>query len=201
MSFNKTSLVRQLVPKSYHFDGYNEINCPNSRDKPFFSDNVIPMGEYYLSIRLVNQNMISLEYSSICSYGKITFQPYALSLDSYISKLKTAIQEGSDFITFEIQPEYDVDSNFCSRCSEKNEDCIQLRKNLPKKVLAAVSFNTINTFPSDIELNLPNTLSKSSLLYIARFPRSSHISSAKHDLPLPCAPCIIGNVPFLTLRF
>ena len=142
MSFNKTSLVRQLVPKSYHFDGYNEINCPNSRDKPFFSDNVIPIGEYYLSIRLVNQNMISLEYSSICSYGKITFQPYALSLDSYISKLKTAIQEGSDFITFEIQPEYDVDSNFCSRCSEKNEDCIQLRKNLPKKVLAAVSFNT-----------------------------------------------------------
>lgn len=142
MSFNKTSLVRQLVPKTYHFDGYNEINCPNSRDKPFFSDNVIPMGDYFLTIRLVNQNMISLEYASTCTKGKITFKPYKLSLESYVSKLQKAIQDGCDFITFEIQPEYDCDSSICNRCSERNADCSQLWKKLPKQVLAAVSFNS-----------------------------------------------------------
>lgn len=140
MSFNKTSLVRQLVPKSYHFDGYNEINCPNSRDKPFFSDNVIPMGEYYLTTRLVDQNTISVEYTSTCVNGKITFKPYVLSLESYVSKLKKAIQDNCDFIILEIQPEYNCNPAFCSRCPEKNTDCSQLWKNFPKQVLAAVSF-------------------------------------------------------------
>ncbi len=81
MSFDKTSLVRQLIPKSYHFDGYNEINCPNSRDKPFFAENTIPMGKYFLSTRLIDPNTISIEFESVCDRGKIIFQPYTLSLE------------------------------------------------------------------------------------------------------------------------
>ena len=138
---DKASLVRQLVPKSYHFDGYNELNCQNSRDKPFFADNVIQMGEYYLTVRMTNKNEIVLEYGSVCPKGEITFKPYKLSLETYVSKLKAAIQEGCDFISFEIFPQYNYDS--CSRvCSFKNEDCTAMRKDHPKKVLAAVSFNT-----------------------------------------------------------
>lgn len=141
---DKAYLVRQLVPRSYHFDGYNELNCQNSRDKPFFADNVIQMGEYYLTIRMENKNQIVLEFDSVCPSGEITFKPYKLSLETYVSKLQKAIQEGCDFISFEIIPHYTYDYDFCSsiRCSLKNEDCIQLRKNQHQKVLAAVSFNT-----------------------------------------------------------
>ncbi len=144
MSFDKTSLVRQLIPKSYHFDGYNKLNCPNPRDKPFFSDNVIAMGKYYLTIRMVNPNMISIEYSSVCTNGKIIFRPYTLSLESYVSELKKAIQDNSDFITFNIQPEYNHDFDSCNHCLDKNEDCVQIRKRLPKMTLAAISFNLLD---------------------------------------------------------
>lgn len=138
---DKASLVRQLVPKSYHFDGYNELNCSNSRDKPFFADNIIPMGEYYLTVRMENKNQIVLEYGTVCPKGEITFKPYKLSLETYVSKLQKAIQDGCDFITFEIFPQYNYDT--CSRvCSFKNDDCTAMRKNKPNKVLAAVSFNT-----------------------------------------------------------
>lgn len=119
MSLSKASLVRQLIPKSYHFDGYNEINCPNSRDKPFFSDNIILIGEYYLNIRLVNPEKISLEFASVCPVGKITFKPYLLTLNEYVSKLQMAIQQGSDFITFEIALESDCNSNLCNKCNLK----------------------------------------------------------------------------------
>ena len=141
MSFDKTSLVRTLTPKSYHFDGYNEVNCPNSRDRPFFCDNAIPIGDYHLSIRLVNDRMISIEFASVCINGKITFKPYKLSLEGFVSKLKEAVNNSCDFISFEITPEYNCNTKTCKNCNQKNKDCIAIRKTFPDKILAAVSFN------------------------------------------------------------
>ena len=111
MARNNTYAIRQLVPKSYHFDGYNELNCPNSRDKPFFGDNVIHMGEYHLTTRLHSHKTMYLEFSSVCSCGKISFEPYVLTLEEFVSKLKKAINENSDFITFSIIPKYSLDTS------------------------------------------------------------------------------------------
>lgn len=138
---DKTSLIRNLVPKSYHFDGYNKLNCPNLRERAFFSDNTIPMGEYYLTTRLTRDSLF-LEFSSICESGKIAFKPYQLAFETYVSKLKKAIQEGSDFITFEILPQYWDEHIYCLNCSKNNYDCVQIRKNRPKVIMAAVSFDT-----------------------------------------------------------
>jgi len=142
MQNNRTFLVRNLIPKSYHFDGYDELKCPNSRDKPFFSDNVIPMGNRHLTIRLVDQNTIQLEFSSVCPDGKITFIPFMLTLEEYVEKLRKAVQIGSDFITFEINLKYHCDYNSKRSCIYRNKDCSQLNSKLPTYVYAAVSFNS-----------------------------------------------------------
>ncbi len=142
---NKTSLlVRKLAPKSFHFDGYNELNCPNQRDRPFFSDNVIPMGDHYLTTRLLGRDTLSIEFSSICPVGEITFKPYLLNLETFVEQLKKAVQHGCDFITFEIytQPR-NFQSSACRTCSSKNKDCSKMCNNhLEGPILAAVSFHT-----------------------------------------------------------
>ena len=147
MAKDKTYAIRQLVPKSYHFDGYNELNCPNSRDKPFFGDNSIKMGEYYLTTRLQDYQTLYLEFASICPLGKISFEPYKLDIDTFINKLKKAVNENSDFITFSIIPWYPLADTICNnKCTDKNADCSQLLNHSPSKIMAAVSFN-----PSDMK--------------------------------------------------
>lgn len=141
MSFDKSAVVRSLVPKSYHFDGYNELNCPNSRDKPFFTDNVVQLGKYYLKTRMANTSTLYLEYDSICPRGEISFTPYKLTLESFVSKLQEAIQNGSDVIAFEIQPSYGNFDDCRNHCDFKNNDCIQLQRNHPPRAMAAVSFD------------------------------------------------------------
>ena len=138
---DKTSLVRQLIPTGYHFDGYNEINCQNSRDKPFFSDNVIQFSEHYhLAIQLVNRNTVTLNFSSVCANGEITFLPYTISLDEFVTMLQIAVSSNRDLVPFEISVKYPVHSN-CSYCNQKNKDCSVLRKNKPEKIFAAVSLD------------------------------------------------------------
>ena len=142
MAQSKSSLVRSLVPKSYHFDGYNEIKCPNTRDKPFFADNVIAMGEKNLTTRFIDQNTIELEFESVCSEGRIIFRPFKLTLEQYVEKLKEAMQTGSDFITFEITPYCSCNHTIPKHCPSANKDCAQLVSKKPKHVYAAVSFNS-----------------------------------------------------------
>ena len=141
MAHDKTYAIRQLVPKSYHFDGFNELNCPNSRDKPFFGDNIIRMGERHLTIRLHDRQTVYLEFSSICPTGQISFVPYKLTLETFVNKLKKAVNESSDFITFSITPKYPADPAICHNCPAKNQDCTQIRKKIPLQIMAAVSFN------------------------------------------------------------
>ena len=83
MSYGKSSLLRKLIPKSYHFDGYNEVKCPNTRDKPFFAEGVANLGNYYLNKRIDNSGNLILEYSSVCPNGYISFKPYILSFESF----------------------------------------------------------------------------------------------------------------------
>lgn len=152
MARDKTSTLRQLIPKSYHFDGYNEFNCLNSRDKPFFGDNVIQMGdERFLNIRQHDYETIFLEFSSVCPCGRISFEPYKLTIDTFVAKLKRALNEGSDFITFTITPRYSPHLSLCKNCSSENEACKQLTFKRPQRVMAAVSF-----IPNDIRVALAN---------------------------------------------
>lgn len=142
MSYGKNSLLRKLIPKSYHFDGYNELNYPNTRDKPkpFFAENVTQIGQYYLTTRIDQSNNLILEYSSVCPSGIISFEPYTLSFESFIELLRKALQENSDFITFDIQTSYQYTDGLCKTCSYKNKDCSSLFRQKPSSVMAAVSF-------------------------------------------------------------
>lgn len=149
MANDNLALLRQLIPKGFHFDGYNELNCPNSRDKPFFSDNIIPMGEWFLTTRLHTAQTLRIEFSSVCSCGKIIFEPISLTLDDFAYKLKNALNTNSDFITFDVKVSYNETSEYCSRCAAKNTDCTELRKHRPHKFMGAVSFN-----PKDIQTAL-----------------------------------------------
>lgn len=136
MSYGKNALLRKLVPKSYHFDGYNELNCPNTRDKPFFTEGSTAIGDYYLNTRLDSYANLILEYNSVCPYSKISFEPYTLYFEDFIKLLRTALEEESDFITFEIQTTYrPLD---CNGCKQINKDCKSILKNKPSIVMAAV---------------------------------------------------------------
>lgn len=148
MSYDKSSLLRKLVPKSYHFDGYNELNFPNSHNKPFYAEGTKKIGNYYLTTKLLKDDVLSLEYSSVCYQGLIKFKPYELTFENFIKSLRKALKENSDFITFEITADYwyaDYRSYNpyyrCNNCSEKNAACSFLRKHKPNKLMAAVSFN------------------------------------------------------------
>lgn len=160
MSYSKSSLLRKLIPKSYHFDGYNELNYPNTRDKPFFTENVVQIGDYFLTTRIDSGGNLILEYSSVCPNGIISFKPYILSFESFIELLRTALDEGSDVITFEIQTSYKYTDGNCTRCVEKNKDCSFLLKNKPSTVMAAVSFEVTdikNALSVYFGINKPQT--------------------------------------------
>ena len=142
--YDKSYLVRQLVPKSFHFDGYDMVNCPNRRDKPLFMDNVIPMGTHYLTTHLVGKDTLSIEFSSICPVGEITFKPYYITIDEFALKLKKMMQDGCDFITLEIKIQCEhFHAPSCRKCVSRNPDCSKLRNNsVVDPVLAAISFHT-----------------------------------------------------------
>ncbi len=142
MTNDKTFLLRNLRPNNYHFDGYNKIKCPNSRDKPFFSDNTIDMGKYTLTTLLVNNNKLSLEFSSICPFGDIIFAPYELTLTGFVDKLKEAIQTGADFISFEVTTSYSCTRGTRKLCKSYSKDCENLLLKNQKIIYAAVSFDT-----------------------------------------------------------
>lgn len=134
------SLVRSLIPKSFHFDGYNEINSPNTRDKPFFENQIISIGEYFLTTRLENDTLY-IEPQSVCPCGRIHFPAAKLPLEEFTQKLNTALSESCDFITFSITPRYERNTTLCSSCAKKNKDCQNLMKNKPTEILGAVSFD------------------------------------------------------------
>lgn len=155
MSSDNRSLLRNLVPKGYHFDAYNELNSPNSRDRPFFEEGVVPIGKYYLSKKINKEGGLVLQFSSVCPHSRIYFEPYVLSFDEYIKLLRDALKNKSDFITFDITTvERDnTDSYYCKECGDKSKDCSTLRKLLSDNhrkgktfEVAAVSFE-----PKDIK--------------------------------------------------
>jgi hypothetical protein len=146
MSYGNSSAVRELVPKGYHFDAYNKLNSPNSRDRPFFEDGIISIGKYHLLKRLEPDGSLLLQYDNVCHKGHICFKPYRLSFDKYVEMLRKALKERSDFISFEIPIEYGYIPGNCWHCEDKNRDCSYLIKEESSTSIAAVSFN-----PDDIE--------------------------------------------------
>lgn len=141
MNHDNVVALKRLVPKSYHFDGYNELNRQNSRDKPFFSQNTVSFGErYYLHIKLGAAESVILDFESPCGYGRIVFGSYHLSLNEFVNKLTKAIQDDADFITFEIPVKY-KSRMVCGPCGSENEACLTLLETKPTSVMAAVSFN------------------------------------------------------------
>lgn len=142
MNYEQTSLVRQLIPKAFSFDAYNSINCPNFREKIFFSDNVIPMETHYLKTKIVSDTLLKLEFSSVCPKSEIQIMLYYLTLNKYISKLKIASKENCDFISLSIKIQ-----NCCNRpvrhhrCRLETKDCINLRKSRTKISKARIYFD------------------------------------------------------------
>ena len=45
---SKDDLLRQLCPKSVHFDGYNLVGCKEVRGSPFFFEHSIELGDKYI---------------------------------------------------------------------------------------------------------------------------------------------------------
>lgn len=130
--------IRALIPKSYHFDGYNEINVRNSRDRPFFIEDTVSIGDYSLTKRISKNNSLILEFASTCPKGKYTFKPYTLSFEKYLSLLECANSENCDFISFPIE----INCNYgisCENCEFKSSDCIHIKTG--KEKMAAVSFD------------------------------------------------------------
>lgn len=167
MSYGKASLLRKLIPKSYHFDGYNELNVPNTRDKPFFSEATSQIGNYYLTTRIDGAGNLVLEYSSVCPYGVISFKPYILSFERFIELLRTAVKEESDFITFEIQTIYNHMSRYCNGCIDWNKDCSSLLRAKPSTVTAAVSFEITdikNALSVYFGINKPQSIKGGSIM-------------------------------------
>lgn len=140
MFHGNNSAIRNLIPKGYSFDAFNELNSQNIRDRPFWESSTIKLGNYYLNKKFENNGDLILEFSSVCPNGLISFQPYRLTFSNYIECLRKALDERSDFITFEIPITYKTCYYDSERCNSRNKDCSYLLKNTPSFSIAAVSF-------------------------------------------------------------
>lgn len=145
-----------LVPKSFHFDGYNIVNYPNTSDKPFFSTNTYPLGDYKLSTTYhtsKNGDELKLSFQNPGGFSnfdyyicKFSFSDYILSIEDFARKLNCAVQNNCDFISFAIHVNYcstldSVCPSICTKKSKPLEPCFRLLKDRPATVTAAVSFN------------------------------------------------------------
>lgn len=144
-----TDAVLNLVPKSFHFDGYNLVNCPNHSDRPFFSDNTYILDKYTLTTQLSTDSnkskILTLIFSSPCAKNHtkvISFKEFTMSIHNFASKLARAITTNSDFITFEVPVTYYSFRDSCSlACLNDNPSCKKLLKKCPRTAVAAVSFD------------------------------------------------------------
>ena len=84
MNQERTVALKRLIPKSYHFDGYNELNRQNARDKPFFGENMVCFGDrYYLHIKpWDDDSVVFLDFESPCGFGRIALPHIVLVLMS-----------------------------------------------------------------------------------------------------------------------
>jgi len=138
---DKTMSIRQLVPRSFSFDGYDLVGCKaRDRPKPFWGDNTIPMGDYTLTVRRDDMDSVSLLFQSVCNHGKIFFSQYVLTFDEFVNKLTHAAETGSDYISFEIMP-IRAKTFLCKDCLDETIDCERMRDSSTKAVMAAVSFD------------------------------------------------------------
>lgn len=142
MSYGNSSLaIRELVPKSYLFDAYGKRNFPNSRDRPFFEDGIVHLGDYLLIKRLESHNVLSLQYENVCHKGHISFKPYRLSFEKYVEMLRDALKAKSDFIYFEVPFEHPNNADICEYCRDKCKACSSIQSEGFRNI-AAVSFNS-----------------------------------------------------------
>lgn len=141
--YETEDLVRMLVPKSFHFDGYNEVNCPNVSKRAFFGENIFKIGNHQLITHLEDRNTLSIYFSSVCEEKRIVFESFRLSLNDYIIKLKNALKTDTDFIIFKIPVSYDdLNCYHCQYyCNHKTMACENLNSGTLSYVLAGVSFN------------------------------------------------------------
>lgn len=139
----------KLVPKSFHFDGYDIVNCPSSSDKPFFSNNIYFLGAYRLRITRCygDDAAVRLSFDIPCIFNdtraKISFKDYVLTIENFARKVGVAINNNCDFISFEIPVSYspDICPDICPLKSKENTPCFKLLKDHPKTLTAAVSFD------------------------------------------------------------
>ncbi len=140
---DKTLPLRRLVPKSFHFDGYNELHCPNSRDAPFFTPNSVEMGKHLLNISTDGSDTISLNFSSPCSDYYISFEPYNLSISEYAEKVRDAVYSDRDFITLDIKVKRNFNkgiSHFGCEYCHKTSSCAFYKNREKESFMAAISF-------------------------------------------------------------
>lgn len=144
-----TNAILNLVPKSFSFDGYNIVNCPNTSDKPFFSDNTYILDKYTLTTKLRKKPQtpeeLTLIFSNPCAKNHtavINFKEFTMSIYDFAIKLDRAIKTNSDFIFFEIPVTYYCFRDSCSlACLNDNPGCTKLLKKCPRTAVAAVSFD------------------------------------------------------------
>lgn len=136
-------MARQLIVKSVSFDAYNVVGC-KVRGQPFWGNNTFELGDHRLSIEeSVTEDALNIRFESVCPYDMISFEPYNLSFDEYISKLSEAVETDSDFIVLEVPVRYSQNTRFeedgcCRWCSNA---CGELKNNKPDTSYIAFSFN------------------------------------------------------------
>ena len=134
----KTRFIEGLTPKMYHFDGYNAVNVPGN-NIPFFKTQTVKLGNYLLSIDYhAKDNIIYLKFENICPYGIVTFESYWISFDDFVNKIKAAVNNSCNVITFPIAVSYD---NSCPTCHFSNPHCKSILIDKPSYKLAAITFD------------------------------------------------------------
>lgn len=137
----RTLFLRELIPKAYHFDGYDRINHASHGQQPFFTTNVIKYSDNHTLLTTYDSytDVLTLHFSQFCQKAGVKFLPYDLSFKEFAEKIKNAVHDSADFITFDIVTQYNDDC--CYNCLNA-EDCFYAHQEQnPRTKFAAISFD------------------------------------------------------------
>ncbi len=137
--YSKFSRILRLKPIGIRFWPYGDQTLKIFSAPKFWSQHkYYTTTGYHYEVTLISNDSISISLESTCRKGCIHFKPATLTLDDFLTQLKEAVKENSNYITLAIAVTCCFSS--CDTCLLENDNCKKMR-NSAYEYLLSIYFN------------------------------------------------------------
>ncbi|MBR1884206.1 MAG: hypothetical protein IJ809_04650 [Clostridia bacterium] len=114
MSFDRTILLKELIPVSYSFTGYEAENIENTGKNELFGNYTIDIKGHNASV-WYHGNSISIYFPENYKNGRFLppdFNSFAINIDQLAYELNKSLKEGSAYVSFLVFSKYKREKEF-----------------------------------------------------------------------------------------